>query len=192
MAYTQTDIINEALIMIGSDTVLSPDEEEKGAAVGLSLYESTLKEILALDDWSCLTAYESLAQLQEDGTDELYYVHSVPADFVKKISFYPAVQHRIMGRKVYSNSESLSLTYVRYSDDPNDLDEQLRSILVKLLAAKMAYAVTQDQDVAKNMNQAYLIALSQAQMIDAEKRQDANMADGEDQVSERWVNQERD
>lgn len=184
MATSQVQIVNQALgfLKVGSITAMSESSE---AARRATLYwDQTLDEVLSDCDWGFARVVQTLAQLSGEtatggGWD---YLYAYPPNCVRIRKAYQETAST--NPDEYEFEEMLSPTtatralaanispaYFRYTyrvTDPNQFDPKFIEALTLKLAAKMAGTLTGSEQLGSNLQNQYLIAISEA------KRQNAN------------------
>jgi hypothetical protein len=68
---------------------------------------------------------------------------------LNKTSVEPDYSHKIKGRKLYSNVNSISIEYGYYLDDPTQYDDAFKEMFAAKLAAELCFAITRDKDMVK-------------------------------------------
>jgi hypothetical protein len=83
---TRTDIINQALLMAGQDTILDPAGESKNAKLMAQIYDATLEEALSIHGWTFALKTTKLQQLAETPNDYRFmYKYRLPEDCVRVV-----------------------------------------------------------------------------------------------------------
>jgi len=83
---TKTDIINQALLMAGQDTILDPAGESKNAKLMAQIYDATLEETLSIHGWTFALKATKLQQLSETPNDYRFmYKYRLPEDCVRVV-----------------------------------------------------------------------------------------------------------
>lgn len=118
-----------------------------------------------------------LANLVSDFTD----VYQLPTDFIRFLSCGGTTEIQANDRRLYdirngrqllvSNSEapSLNVRYIRDVQDISQWDDLARQVLVLTLAVRLAYPVTKDPSVTKQMNALLTAELPDALSIDGQE-----------------------
>ena len=71
------------------------------------------------------------------------------------------------GRKIKTDEGTVFLVYIALITDPNEYDSYLQEALASLLAADLAYAITNNATLAKNYEATADERLREARFIDA-------------------------
>ena len=83
---TKTDIINQALLMAGQDTILDPAGESKNAKLMAQIYDATLEEALSIHGWTFAIRTTKLQQLAETPKDYRFaFMYRLPEDCVRVV-----------------------------------------------------------------------------------------------------------
>ena len=83
---TKTDIVNQALLMAGQDTILDPAGESKNAKLMAQIYDATLEEALSIHGWTFALKTTKLQQLAETPKDYRFsFMYRLPEDCVRVV-----------------------------------------------------------------------------------------------------------
>ena len=75
--------------------------------------------------------------------------------------------YKIEGKKVITDEPEIFLTYIAKITDPQEYDTLLVETIASRLAAELAYAVTQSNTVATQLEAIYREKLREARFVDA-------------------------
>jgi len=162
MALTTTtkSIANEALSLIGGKLIVTFDEDTVSGRLVSAFYTQTLEDILAEHPW---TFAQKRAELTDDDTDPTFtddlmtVTYSRPADMIK-LNFVNIRNARIKleGDKILSDTEDLYALYTYNNTNPTTYFSKFTSAFVMLLAAKMAYGMTDGRTLSEQLLKTYL------------------------------------
>jgi hypothetical protein len=78
--------------------------------------------------------------------EDFTYIYQLPADFVRlnKTSVEPEYSHKIKGRRLYSNADTVSIEYGYFLDDPSQYDDAFVEAFAAKLAAELCYSITRE------------------------------------------------
>lgn len=185
---TQADICNLALAQLGDSatvTSISPPDGSPQAGKCARWWPIALRQVTEAHDWSFLTKRAKLAALSSIDEDLYTWKHgfNVPSDCVRiiKVEEKTACGMRTVpyevenyegntSRMILCNSERPILSYVSLNSNPSIYPAYFVSCLVPLLSSllvgplKRGDSMTQ---VAQNLRQEYMQALSIAKTMDA-------------------------
>ena len=166
------DICNGALNQLGGTTILSLTEDSKNARICNARYTQVRDALFRTHPWNCLQLRASLAK---DATAPAWGFSSaftLPADCLRLLYIidYDS-NHKVEGRKILSNTDTMKILYIGRITDPNEYDELLRETLSASLAADIAYGVTSSNPVAQNMYTLFQDKLRDARFVDSTEGQ---------------------
>lgn len=145
---SQVEIANMALRSLGANPITSLSQASEEARKIDAVYDLVLKSMLRSHPWNFAKKETALSQLTETPTLEDYdYIYSLPSDYLTliKTSVEPTYTHKIKGRRIYSNSSTLSIEYVYFCEDTEQFDAEFVDAFAARLAAELCYAITADK-----------------------------------------------
>lgn len=177
---SKIDIYNGALLRIGENPVVSPDEENKAAETCNQFYDQAVEQVLSLHQWNCATARTTLARNSEPPAFGWLYAYNLPGDCVTVISMQDKTKFVIEGRELLTDCETCSIKYIKTITDPNQFSPGVTECLILVLASKIAPVIKNDSKNLLNsiIDQLHQIALPQARMIDAHENDASPPPDG--------------
>jgi len=116
-------IINLALRRLGQDPIITLGEDTENYRKTNDIYDMLRKSLLRAHPWSFNKKEVALTALSDNHVlDDFNYVYQLPSDFIRlnKTSVQPTYSHKIKGRKLYSNSNAISIEYGYNIVDPDD------------------------------------------------------------------------
>ena len=135
---SKVEIINLALRSLGAVSIASPDEDVENARKIEAGYDMYLRSYLRTHPWSFAKKETALSLLATTPvlTDDFLYIYALPSDYVRllKTNVEPDYNHKIKGRKLYSNATGVSIEYIYFCTDPVEYD----GTFVDAFAAKLA------------------------------------------------------
>jgi hypothetical protein len=149
---SKVGIINYALRILGADPIAAPDEDTENARKVDNIYDITLKSMLRSHPWSFAKKETALSQVSETPVlDDYTYVYSLPSDYLRlnKTSVEPDYSHKIKGRRIYSNSSTLSIEYIYFCTDTEQYDAEFVDAFAARLAAELCYAITKNKSLVE-------------------------------------------
>lgn len=169
---SNVDIANAALRELGANPIALMTEDSESARKVNSVYEIYLRALLRVHPWSFAKKETALSLLSETPELEDYlYVFSLPPDFIRlnKTSVEPDYSHKIKGRKLYSNSNIISIEYGYYNTDPSSYDDMFVEAFAARIAAGLCYAITRDKDMIKIKWEEFMRKLRLAQSANGQE-----------------------
>ena len=188
MVSTVVEICNMALIRVGAAKIISLTDDSKGANLCNTYYEQTRDEICREYSWNCTLERQALAQLSEAPAFGYEYQYTLPTDpyCLRALNTDDREQdHRIEGRKLLSNANSVSLRYVKKMINPAEMDSDLAELIAIRLATKLAYSLPQSRGVRQDLFGEYMVMLEKAKSIDAEESKQDDVEE-QDDGSDLW------
>ena len=166
------DICNGALNQLGATTILSLTEDSKNARLCNSRYTQVRDALFRTHPWNCLQKRTELAKDTATPAWGFSSAFTLPADCLRLLYIidYDS-NHKVEGRKILSNTDTMKILYIGRITDPNEYDELLRETLSASLAADIAYGVTSSNPVAQNMYTLFQDKLRDARFVDSTEGQ---------------------
>lgn len=186
---SETGICNQALQMCKhSKVITSLAQGTKEANACEVVYDDLRDAVLEAHAWNFAIKRVKLAQLVDPPTYEWKYSYQLPGDHIRVLSVSSTTvglgrsAYRIEGGTLSSDSENIYLKYVSRITDPNLMSPMFRVAFSKLLASRLAVALTQSPALSKELYTQYL-----DQDLPSAKSADA-IADQADELPEsEWV-----
>ncbi len=173
---SEVDICSDALITLGDEPITSLADNTDRARIANHLYEPQRNAVLTAYPWTFATRRAALAQLSSPTPEwEFANAFQVPVDalFVREINSPKSVW------KVEANSDgslvvntdlaSVSIVYTAKVEDPNRFSWTFTDALVSRLAWRMAFPITGDKVLAKELREAYFEVMQEARSVDSQQ-----------------------
>lgn len=168
------DICNMALDSVGQASIMSafpPDNSAQARACNRR-YESVRDAVLRAHLWNCATTRVQLTKLANDPAWGFTNQFQIPADFIRYISLDALdVPFRIEGgadgRVLLSDDADVNLRYIFRLTNVPQMDDLLIECIAARLASEIAYKLTSDKRLARDMYAAYLDKLNEARYADS-------------------------
>lgn len=145
-------LINYSLRSLGADPIAAIDEDTENARKVDNVYDIALKSMLRAHPWSFNKKETALSLISiTPALTDYTYVYGLPSDFVRlnKTSAEPDYSHKIKGRRIYSNSSTLSIEYGYFCEDTEQFDAEFTDAFAARLTAELCYAITKDKALAE-------------------------------------------
>lgn len=189
---SKTEIVNQALARVGAKTVMSIDDDTKGAAAARNAWAATIDEVARSGEWNCLKKRAELARLADAPAFEWSYQYQLPVDLLALLEVNGVTWHgepqdewEIEGRVLLTDAEQALVRYVARVDDTAQWDALFTNAVVVLLAAKLAVPIRQDEQLMQALMQEYQRVLGNARMRDGNERRAFRF---DPTTRSRWVN----
>lgn len=169
---SKVEVINLALTSLRAAPIALPLEDTENGRKMDAIYDLKLKALLRSHPWSFAKKETALSQLSITPVlDDYTYVYQLPADFILllKTDVEPDYSHKIKGKRLYSNSEAVSIEYIYFCDDPNEYDATFIDTLAALLAAELCYSITADKAMVDIKWKEYILKLKVAKSLNGQE-----------------------
>jgi len=164
------DICNSALNQIGASNIISLTEDSKAARICNQRYEFVRDSVFRAHPWNALITRRTLSPDVASPAFEFDNAFTLPTDpyclRVLHLDFHDII-HRVEGRKILCNEDTLNLIYVGRVTDPNEYDMLLIESIAASLAADLAYPLVGSTSLAQEMRVVYQEKLKEARFVDA-------------------------
>lgn len=173
MALNKIDLCSRALLKIGASSIASFDEGSTEAEVAASLYPVVRDALLSAHLWNFATNRASLARMLERPPADFSYSFQLPSDCLRVISAGTGgrgrgVEYRIAGRQLYTDTDSVHLTYL-YRPDEVDFPPFFNIALIGRLAAEFCIPLTDSTSRWESMTKLAENELKRAKLIDSQE-----------------------
>lgn len=177
---SKVEIVNQGLILIGEEPILSLTEDSTQAARANAIFNATRDEVLADHFWDSASRKTKLAKLEESPSWGFDNVFQLPSDYIK---LYPnegdlkGHAWEINGRKLHTDLNSpIKVRYVYRVEDPNEFSAGISWCVSVRLAWKLAITISGDSKKANEMFKLYREdALPNARYQDAVSSQNKSL-----------------
>ena len=166
-------IINQALLLLGQDLVADPQAESVTARLAASVYDDALAEALALHPWSFAVRAVTLQRRTEPPADRRFAnAFALPADMARIVQVehptpctgphtdlfaaaqsLPVAAYAVQGQSLLCNAADVQLLYVPCAVDEACMPPAFRLLLAYLLALRLAYKLTGDAALVRQLVQ---------------------------------------
>jgi hypothetical protein len=172
-------ICNGALNQLGATTILSLNEDSKNARLCNTRFPEVRDAVFRSHPWNCLQKRIEISSSTTVPAWGFSYQYDLPGDCLRllRILEYDS-DHKVEGRSILSNSETMKILYISRVTDPNQYDELLRETLSSALGADIAYAITSNNTTSQNMITSYQEKLRDARFVDSTEGYNVNPDNG--------------
>lgn len=164
------DICNSALNQIGASNIIALTEDSKAARICNQRYEYVRDAVFRAHPWNCLVNRVTLAPDSDAPAFEFDNAFTLPTDpyCLRILNLrYDDIVHRVEGRKILCDEDTIELLYVGRVTDPAQYDSLLLETLSASLAADIAYPLIGSTTLAQQMRIIYEDKLKEARFVDA-------------------------
>ena len=153
------DIANNALNILGASTISSLTEDTKNARICNQRFENVRNRVFRGHPWNCLIKRVQLAQNSTAPVIEYTYAYALPSDFLRCLKIHNGttdsvasnLDYKLEGKNIVTDEATVYLVYIAKDTDPNNYDSYLYEVLGYQLAADIAYGITNNATLAKNL-----------------------------------------
>ena len=164
------DICNSALNQIGASNIISLTEDSKAGRICNQRYAFVRDSVFRAHPWNCLVTRRTLSPDSDSPAFEFDNQFTLPTDpYCLRILHldYHDIIHRVEGRKILCNEDTVNLIYVGRVTDPNQYDMLLIESISAALAADLAYPLAGSTSLSQEMRAVYEEKLREARFVDA-------------------------
>lgn len=157
MSSTKVSICSNALIKLGDRAITSLLDGSTRANICNRFYDKCLEAVLRAHNWNFGTARQTLASLATTPAYGFAYEFQLPSDclFVLDTDLDKNEKWVIEGRKILSDSSSISIRYIQKVTDEAQLDPLFVEMLEAKLAYEMAIPITGQVSIRDRMEAEY-------------------------------------
>ena len=156
---SKVEICNSALNMLGANNITDITEDSKNARLLNQRYDPVRDAIFRSHAWNCLIKRVQLAQNTTAPVIEFTYAYALPADFLRVLKIHNGttdsvaseMPYKIEGANLITDEATVYLIYVSKDTDSTNYDAYLYEVLAYQLAADIAYGITNNATLAKNL-----------------------------------------
>lgn len=167
---TDVEICSKALILVGDSPIASLTEQTKRASICNNLYPLAKRSLLRQHVWNCAVKRVVLAPLSGAPAYGWSNWFAKPGDWLRLIDVgdLGADDYEFEGNRILANQTSLQLRYV--ADVSEGMwDALLTDVMIKSMAADLAYPITKSTSLMQAKQQDYQVALRMAKAIDGQE-----------------------
>lgn len=167
------EILNRALMEVGSPIVESLDDDGTSFQSALSAWGMSLRSLLRKHEWNFSM---KRLEISADATPPSFEFGSrfqLPEDFVRLSDIYRFIDfpYRIEdGYILTESSGNLPLVYVYNNQDASSFDDLFRETLAIGIARNISYQVVQSRALREELTGTYERALARARFVDSSER----------------------
>lgn len=142
---SEVDIANQALDLLGAETIVSLTQNLENARVINRNYNLVLDSLLRAHNWNCAIRRVVLAPMADAPEFDFDQQFLLPADCLRPIfPNSPRPDWVVENGKILTNEgDTLNLRYIKRLTDPNEMDTCFSDVFAHELAKRIAEKVTQ-------------------------------------------------
>jgi hypothetical protein len=172
---SKVDICNEALNLLGANTISSLTEASTTAVLCNRIYDTEVDYLLRQHNWNVAVREANLAAVVGTPVVGWLYKFLMPTDpyCLRVLNVYDTSDEdqnfQCRGRHIYADVSAIDILYIGRVTDPNEFDSMLMKTLVDLLAYRLAFPVTRSTETATTMFTAYRNSLADSMAVDSQE-----------------------
>ena len=173
---SQVDLANEALLLLGANTITSFTDNDSNAVLVNRFFPSERDAVLRSHRWNCAITTKNLASLAETPLMDWEYKFTLPPDpyclrilDVRTVTGDIKLEHEVQGRQLLTEEAAVDITYVQRLEDISQFDSLLYQALVFRMAWKLAFPIMRSHTVMGQMGQMYEAVVREARTIDSQE-----------------------
>ena len=173
---SKVDLANEALLLLGSNTITSFTDNDSNAVLVNRFYPSERDAVLRSNRWNCAITTANIASLATAPIIDWEYKFTLPTDpyclrvlDVRTVTGDIRLDHEIHGRELLTEESTVDITYIQRLEDTTQFDSLLYQALVFRMAWKLAFPIMRSHTVMGQMGQMYEAVVREARTIDSQE-----------------------
>jgi hypothetical protein len=178
---TAVSICSNALMMLGKDPISSMLEDNDRAKYCANLYPALRDALLRKHFWNCAI---KRVLLSPDATPPAYGYTAqfpLPSDFLRLYEVGRpgafVTDFQLENRMILANAAALPLRYVWRNDNEDNWDSGLVDTATIMMAALLAYPITQSTSLRDSMKEEAARTLREAKAIDGQENPSETFGD---------------
>jgi len=165
---TKTDLCNQALSLIGADSITSFEENTSTARRMKTIYDTSRKALLRLHPFQCAVKRIKLSPITAQPEFGYNYQFQLPDNLIRIINTNTE-DYVIEADRLLSNSNQLNLIYVFDNKNEESYDSLFIECLVLYLAYKISKAITGSQGTSDSYYTQTQELIKQAKAVQAQE-----------------------
>jgi len=168
MATSKVQIANLALTHVGGNPITSLTDDTNEAKSVNQVYDLVRDAVLADHPWNF--AVKRIVPGLDD-TTPVYgfsYRFDLPTDYIRLVEIEDNPPYKISGQFIECDSSVIKIKYIAENDMPTEYDYMFVMAFGLRLAATICERLTQSGTLAKELMEAYRLALKNAKTVDSQ------------------------
>lgn len=173
MALSKFDICNQALVLVGANTITSFSQNTTESIVANQLYETTLEDLLTKCRWRFASKQIQLSKNTTNPDARYESSYALPSDAI--IIHTVTVSDQVIiydryGQNIFTNTTSSDTVIADYTFQPSEsiFPPYFTKVLVFELASLFAGAIVRNDQLSNLYAQRSVAQLQQAKAIDSQ------------------------
>ena len=173
---SKVDLANEALLLLGANTITSFTDNDSNAVLVNRFYDSERDALLRSHRWNCAVTTANLALLDGTPIIDWEYKFTLPTDpyclrvlDVRTVTGDIKLDFAVQGRELLTEETAVDITYIQRLIDTMLYDSLLYQALVFRMAWKLSFPITRSSGVMQQMAQLYDAVVRDARAVDSQE-----------------------
>ena len=173
---SKVDLANEALLLLGANTITSFTDNDSNAVLVNRFYDSERDALLRSHRWNCAVTTANLASLDGTPIIDWEYIFTLPTDpyclrvlDVRTVTGDIKLDFAVQGRELLTEETAVDITYIQRLIDTMLYDSLLYQALVFRMAWKLSFPITRSSGVMQQMAQLYDAVVRDARAVDSQE-----------------------
>jgi hypothetical protein len=163
-------IYNTALVPLGVDRILDPDEETEQARKCNEVFPYIRDDELSGHPWNFATTKVQCALTTETVLYGYTYAYQKPSDCLRVIEIYTDEDaYQVVGNYIYTDVSPLQIEYIRQVTDTNEYSSAFKTLLSARLKYELCYALTGSRTMVESLYEVLKQERKRAKSIDAQE-----------------------
>ena len=182
MATSVVQIVNNALVRIGANSITALTENSEAARAANVIYEQVRDATIRDHVWNFAVKRVQLAQDTETPAFEYSYQYALPSDCLRVLQMQEKTMvYKIEGRKLLTDEGTAKIIYLSRVEDPNEFDAMFVEALSARIAAELSITLVESNSMYQNMMEVYRMKITDARSIDGQESGEPNI------VADTWL-----
>ena len=173
---SKVDLANEALLLLGANTITSFTDNDSNAVLVNRFWPSERDSVLRSHRWNCAVTTANLASLADTPIIDWEYKFTLPTDpyclrvlDVRTVTGDIKLDHEVQGRELLTEESTVDITYIQRLEDTSLYDPLLYPALVFRMAWKLSFPIMRSHTVMGQMGSMYEAVVREARTIDSQE-----------------------
>jgi len=183
--YTEIDVINKALTLLGGNQITSRSENTEAAKTMDALYDGCRDRVLRECPWNFAVTRTSVASSGTPAWGDFGFLYPKPSDFLYMISLKDHDDYTLEGDNILADatdgltSGPLKFKYVARVTDTSRYDVLFVEALAYRLAYEACERITQSNTKSSGLLQEYEVTMARAKRINGQEDAPENYVEDE-------------
>mgnify|MGYP003677690009 CR=1 FL=1 len=170
MATSEVQIVNNALVKIGANAIISLTENSEAARAANVIFEQVRDASIRDHIWNFAVTRVELAQNSTAPAFGFAFHYNLPANCLRVLQMEdPNMVYKIEGRKLLTDEGEAKLLYLARVEDVNLYDPMFVEAFSARLAAELSITLSESNSLYQNMMEMYQRKLQDARSADAQE-----------------------